>query len=146
MREKEAANILPFMNGAGLFAVGQRGWTDYDPIQVALLDAFLLQFLVLEVEIEEHRNEQKGVQNSKSPSAVTDSKRGLTHESSDAALRHSRENVPRTLREYGSLKDPPLVAKRREHRVLSGNGSFDRPVIEDIPQRKSQTSVLDAEP
>src|SRR5258708_23197994 len=101
MREQEASDVLAFANCASLFAVGQRGWTNNDPIQAALHDALLLQFLILKVEVEQERNKKERVKDPESTPAVTYSKRGFTDKPSHLALGHGRNDIPGTPRQYG---------------------------------------------
>ena len=85
MREQEASDVLAFANCASLFAVGQRGRTNNDPVQAALHDALLLQFLILKVEVEEEGNQEERVKDSQStrlsptPSEVSHTNRCTLH-------------------------------------------------------------------
>src|SRR5438270_8650549 len=74
MGEQEASDVFAFANHTSLFSVGQRDRPNNNPVQAALHDALLLQFLILRAEVEQERNKKERVKDPESTPAVTYSK------------------------------------------------------------------------
>src|SRR5437764_3703185 len=103
MGEQQASDVFAFANHTSLFAVGQRGRPNNNPVQAALHDALLLQFLILKVEVEQERNKKERVKDPESTPAVTYSKRGFTHKPFFFFKQKTAYDIPGTPRQYGSL-------------------------------------------
>src|SRR5437763_16969610 len=109
MGEQQASDVFAFANHTSLFAVGQRGRPNNKPVEAALHDALLLQFLILKVEVEQERNKKERVKDPESTPAVTYSNRGFTHTPSPPSLSPAAHDIHGTPRQYVSLNSAALL-------------------------------------
>src|SRR5207302_2298522 len=128
---------------APLLPVGEHSRPNDHPLHVALRNPAFLPRLVPEVEGQDNRDDEEGVEKAQTSGTVSDAERGLANQSRDTLSFHCPQDISRPFGLNMSWIEEPLVAEGGNYSVLAAHRRFDGSIVEHITLNDLQLRMVE---